>query len=48
MPLLTIPTLAGVAYAFWKDLSPKFTIALMIGQVLESSHLWFKQARRKP
>lgn len=33
VPVLTIPTLAAVAYAYWKDLTPTFTIALMIGQV---------------
>ena len=33
IPVWTLPTLAAVAYAFWKDLTPQFTIALMIGQV---------------
>jgi len=33
VPVLTIPTLAAVAYAYWKNLTPTFTIALMIGQV---------------
>ena len=33
VPILAAPTVAGVAYAFWKDLTAPFTIALMIGQV---------------
>ena len=33
VPVLAAPTLLGVAYAFWKDLTAPFTIALMIGQV---------------
>mmetsp|Transcript_19644 Transcript_19644/g.59420 ORF Transcript_19644/g.59420 Transcript_19644/m.59420 type:complete len:265 (+) Transcript_19644:128-922(+) len=33
VPVLTIPTLAAAAYAFWKDLTPAFTIALLLGQV---------------
>jgi hypothetical protein len=32
VPILAAPTLLGVAYAFWKDLTAPFTIALMIGQ----------------
>lgn len=34
VPILAAPTVLGVAYAFWKDLTAPFTIALMIGQVL--------------
>lgn len=33
IPVLTVPTLAACAYAFWKDLTAPLTIALMIGQV---------------
>ena len=33
VPILAAPTVLGVAYAFWKDLTAPFTIALMIGQV---------------
>jgi hypothetical protein len=36
IPVLTVPTLAAVAYSFWKDLTPTFTIALMIGQIVAS------------
>ena len=32
VPVLAAPTLLGVAYAFWQDLTAPFTIALMIGQ----------------
>lgn len=36
VPILAAPTLLGVAYAFWKDLTAPFTIALMIGQIVAS------------
>lgn len=35
IPVLAVPTVAAVAYAFWKDLTAPFTIALMIGQVCD-------------
>lgn len=38
VPVLAAPTLLGVAYAFWKDLTAPFTIALMIGQVRTARH----------
>lgn len=32
VPVLCVPTLAAAAYAFYKDITPQFTIALIVGQ----------------
>lgn len=37
VPLLTVPTLVAAAWAFWKEVTPQFTIALIIGQIVASA-----------
>lgn len=37
VPVLCVPTLAAAAYAFYKDITPQFTIALIVGQVAASA-----------
>ena len=32
VPVLCVPTLAAAAYAFYRDITPQFTIALIVGQ----------------
>lgn len=33
LPVLTVPTIAAAAWAFWQEVTPQFTIALIIGSV---------------
>lgn len=36
LPILTVPTVLAAVWAFWKEVTPQFTIALIIGSIVAS------------